>query len=382
MKKRIYYYGVGSLHNNESSVDGGKHIRLPLVESFRNVGFDVCWVGFETTGWVNNHYLNLLDLDARDFSHDVRDQVENLSDSFMNNDKSTLAPTARKHIKQNPGVLLVELRPKLDKPGYNFMNEYNVQMELVYEFLDQNLPVFIWDQDGWCDMLPDDIKDRVVLLTPYTEVIDSSFPNQEEFLFGWFTPPFHKQLQQLALNKKFDVGYCGNVYGRRDDFGEYFSQFAKNDKAVCVQGNWLRKKYDDRDFSLDNFPHFMFFGRTPHWSTLPTIAMSKSVLHFSNPHQQNIGMPTARVFEALMGESVLFCTSKIKNIDRFVPEELIVSSGEELYERWNSIDTNNEWDRVRQAFVDKLAVFEHTYDYRAQQFVQYLEKYYGEFYGR
>ena len=29
--KKIYYYGVGSLHNNESSVDGGKHIRLPLV---------------------------------------------------------------------------------------------------------------------------------------------------------------------------------------------------------------------------------------------------------------------------------------------------------------------------------------------------------------
>ena len=380
--KRIYYYGVGSLHNNESSVDGGKHIRLPLVESLKGVGFDVCWIGFETTGWVNNHYLNLINLVQSDFVHDVRDEVENLSDSFMNGEKTCITDTARKQIKENPGLLLVELRPKLDKPGYNFMNEYNVQMEFVYEFLEQGLPVFIWDQDGWCDMLPEDIKDKVVLLTPYTETIDSSFPYQEEFLFGWFKPPFDSRLNKLAKNKKFDIGYCGNVYGRRDDFGEYFRPFADNDHAVCVQGNWLRKKYDDRDFSLDNFPHFMFFGRTPHWSTLPTIAMSKSVLHFSNPHQQNIGMPTARVFEALMGKSVLFCTSKIKNIDRFVPEELIVSSGDELYKRWSDIDQNNRWEAVRQAFVDKLAIPEHTYDFRAQQLVRYLKKYYGETYGR
>lgn len=380
--KRIYYYGVGSLHNNESSVDGGKHIRLPLVESFRSVGFDVCWIGFETSGWVNNHYLNLLNLKSGDFSHDVRDRVENFSDSFMNDEKSGITAKARDHIRDNPGVLLVELRPKLDKPGYNFMNEYNVQMEFVYEFLNQNLPVFIWDQDGWCDMLPDDIKDKVVLLKPYTEIIDSSFPHQEEFLFGWFRPPFETRLRKLATNKKFDIGYCGNVYGRRDDFGEYFRPFAQNDKAVCVQGNWLRKKYDDRDFSLDNFPNFMFFGRTPHWSTLPTIALSKSVLHFSNPHQQNIGMPTARVFEALMGESVLFCTSKIRNIERFVPEELIVSSGAELFERWEKIDVDNEWDRVRTSFVKKLGVYEHTYDFRAQQFIRYLKKYYGETYDK
>lgn len=380
--KRIYYYGVGSLHNNESSVDGGKHIRLPLVESFRREGFDVCWIGFETTGWINNHYLNLLNLRQRDFLHDVREEVENLSDSFMSDDKTHVTPAARDHIKANPGVLLVELRPKIDKPGYNFMNEYNVQMEFVYEFLNQGLPVFIWDQDGWCDMLPADIKEKVVLLTPYTEMIDPAFPHQEEFLFGWFTPSFAPRLEKLAKKKKFDVGYCGNVYGRRDDFGEYFKPFANNDKSVCVQGNWLRKKYDDRDFSLDNFPHFMFFGRTPHWSTLPTIALSKSVLHFSNPHQQKIGMPTARVFEALMGESVLFCTSKIQNIERFVPEELIVSSGEELFEKWNRIDTNNEWSRVRQMFVDKLAIPEHTYDFRARQFVHYLRKYYGETYDR
>ena len=374
---RIYYYGVGSLHNNESSVDGGKHIRLPLVEAFKRNGFDITWLGFETSGVVKNHYLDLIDLYANDYNHDVRDQVDNSASQFMNSEKTSITDEAKTHIKNNPGVLLVELRPKLDKPGYNFMNEYNVQMEYVYEFLNNNLPVFIWDQDGWCDMLPDDIKDDVVLLKPYTEMLDSSFPKQEDFLFGWFKPQFDDKLTTLAKNKKFDVGYCGNVYGRRDDFYEYFGRFAETSRSVNIQGNWLRKKYGDRDFSLDNFPNFMFFGKTPHWSTLPTIAMSKSVFHFSNPHQQNIGMPTARVFEALMGKSTLFCSSKIKNIDRFVPEELIVETGDELFEKWNAIERDDNWEHYRQLFVDKLAIYEHTYDYRAKQFISYINKYFG-----
>jgi len=375
--KKIYYYGVGSLHNNESSVDGGKHIRLPLVESLKKNGFDITWLGFETSGTVKNHYLDLIGLEAYDYNHDVRSLVDNAAEEFMNDDKTTITPEAKTYIKNNPGILLVELRPKLDKPGYNFMNEYNVQMEYVYEFLNNNYPVFIWDQDGWCDMLPDDIKDDVVLLKPYTEMLDNSFPKQEEFLFGWFKPSFDDRLEKLALNKTFDVGYCGNVYGRRDDFYEYFSKFAETERSVCIQGNWLRKKYGDRDFSLDNFPNFMFFGRTPHWSTLPTCALSKSVFHFSNPHQQNIGMPTARVFEALMGKSVLFCSSKIKNIDRFVPDELIVETGEELFEKWSNIDSANAWEEYYQKFVDKLGVYEHTYDYRAQQLIKYINKYYG-----
>ena len=378
--KRIYYYGAGSLHNNESSVDGGKHIRLPLMEAFKGAGFDVCWVGFEKTGWVKNHYLDLLRLNQGDFNHDVRSLVQNLSNEFMNDKKTALCNDVKSKITKDPGVLLVELRPNIDKPGYNFINEYNVQLELVYEFLNVGLPVFIWDQDGWCDQLPDDIKDKVVLLKPYLETIDSSFPYQEEFLFGWFTPKFNSKLEKLAKQKVFDIGYCGNVYGRRDDFKEYFGPFAAADRAVCVQGNWLRKKYDDRDFSLDNFSNFMFFGRTPHWSTLPTIALSKSVLHFSNPHQQNIGMPTARVFEGLMGKSVVFCSSKIRHIEKFVPDELIVTSGDELFERWMQIESNNRWATVRESFEKKLAIREHTYNFRAQQFISYLRKYYGEIY--
>ena len=127
--KKIYYYGVGSLHNDESSVDGGKHIRL--VESLKRNGFDVSWIGFETSGTVKNHYLDMLGLQSEDFRHDVRSQVDNVSASFMNDTKTAINDTARKHIKENPGILLVELRPKLDKPGYNFMNEYKSELNFT-----------------------------------------------------------------------------------------------------------------------------------------------------------------------------------------------------------------------------------------------------------
>lgn len=369
---------MGGLQNNETGVDGGKNIRLPLMDEFRAAGYDVCWLGFETKGLEKNHYLDLLDLRAEDFVHDVRGYVHNRSIEFMNEQQTHIADEARLFIKNNPGILLVETRPNDDKPGYNFKNEYNIQMDYIYTFIEEGLPVFLWDQDGWCDQLPDDIKDHVVILKPYTEVLDSRFPMQEEFLYAWFTPSYECKLIRLAQRKRFDIGYVGNVYGRRDDFLEYFGPFSNADLAVCIQGNWLRKKYNDRDFSLDNFPNFMFFGSSPHWAPLPTSALSKSVFHFSNPHHQKIGLPTARVFETLMGKSTIFCSSKIKNIDRFVPEELIVDTGEELFETWNMINDTNSWDKMHSLYKQKLGIFEHTYEYRVKQFQNYVRKYFGQ----
>ena len=61
----------------------------------------------------------------------------------------------------------------------------------------------------------------------------------------------------------------------------------------------------------------------------------------------------------------------------YVPDNIV--SNHSLSQQ---IDTNNEWSRVRQMFVDKLAIPEHTYDFRARQFVHYLRKYYGETYDR
>ena len=42
----------------------------------------------------------------------------------MNYMETDIANDAGKELDRNPGILLVELRPNLNKPGYNFQNEW------------------------------------------------------------------------------------------------------------------------------------------------------------------------------------------------------------------------------------------------------------------
>ncbi len=372
--KQLYYYGVGSLHNLESSVDGGKYIRLPLMIELIRKGFDIKWIGFGKSDRFENKYIELLNLKENDYTIDLTKNVQDISSLFMNEEKNSINQKCEEIISKSPGDLFIELRPNIDKPGYNFVNEWNIQLQLIDLFHSKNQLVFVWDQDVWASQLPEEYRKKVILLRSYFEELDG-FDKQELFLYGWFKPSFSKSLKRLSKNKIFDATYCGNVYGRRDEFLEYFKPFEQQKKLVCVQGNWLRKKYDDRDFALDNFEHFLFFGRTEHWTTLPSIAMSKSVIQFSNKEQQSVGLPTVRIFETLMGESVIFCSDKIKHIEKIVPEELIVSSGDDLINKWNNIDKNNSWQNIRKLFENKLKTNEHSYRHRAKQLIGYMKKY-------
>ena len=369
----IYYFGVGSIDNIDSSVDGGKYIRLPLIEAMVNAKHNVNWIGFTLNNVMYNNYLKLINLKEEDYLISVKDIINDYSDKFHNGEHIN-KDVVHAYLKENPGILFIELRPNIKKEGYNFENEWNVQTELINTFYDLGYQVYVWDQDVWASQMPDELKKKVILLRSYYNEVPA-FDRQELFLYGWFTPSFENKLCQLNDNKIFDVCYCGNVYGRRNEFLEYFKYFQTNNKMVCIQGNWLRKKYDDRDFSLDNFDNFLFFGKTPHWSTLPSIALSKSVIQFSNPEQQNAGLPTARIFETLVGKSVVFCTDKIQHIDRIIPEELIIKDGVDLIEKWDKIEKDNTWKYVTELFNKKLHVYEHSYQYRVKQLEEYTEKY-------
>lgn len=381
---KVYYYGVGSLHNNESSVDGGKYIRLPLMQEMHKAGLDIRWIGFKRDGQVDNKYLELLGLQAEDWFISCEEYVTDMFDLFVDKRNESLDTNlAEGIIDKNPGILFIELRPDIDKPGYNFKSEYRVQTELIELFHSKGLPVFVWDQDVWAEQMSDDLKKKVVLLRSYFEEVDG-FPNQELFLYGW-SNLCEGGLEEIRWNNSdhdplFDVVYCGNVYGRRNEFLEYLKPFHDTGKRVCIQGNWLRKKYDDRDFALDNFPNFMFFGSTPHWSTLPSIALSKSVIQFSNEAQQKVGLPTARIFETLMGGGVVFCSNKIKHIDKIVPQELIFDSADDLFNKWQAIDEESfplGWRNIRAKFMNKLQTEEFSYETRVKQLLEFTDRYYA-----
>jgi hypothetical protein len=123
--KQVYYFGVGSLHNDESSVDGGKYIRLPLMQAMMKAGLDITWLGFERNEQVVCHYLDLLNIKKQDYIIDLRNSVKDYHSKIVN--------AAGTHIKEKvvssiidtkPGILFIELRPNIDKTGYNFVNAF------------------------------------------------------------------------------------------------------------------------------------------------------------------------------------------------------------------------------------------------------------------
>ena len=329
MNKTLYYYAAGHLDNLYSGVDGGSLIRLPFFEELCKDNWKIKWLGYEYKTRKSNHIIDILALDENDYAYSLRDIVLDIGYNYTETDI------------EEDGILFVELRPNISKPGYNFENEFNTQIALIKSFIKKNRLVFVHDQDGWYSDIPIELRSNIVLLAAFENidmVIAAGFHEVYKFIWAWkdMSDKFN-----LNLKKQFDTTYCGNVYNRRDDFLKFFKPLHDANKKIVVAGNWLRKTYDDRDFSLDNFPNNIWLGSTEHWTTLPLINMSNFVVHISNPHQQELGIICIRVFEALMGRVPLFVNKNIFGIEKYVDEIQLVSDGNELLEKINTLDLND-----------------------------------------
>ena len=332
MNKTIYYFGSGHLDNAYIGVDGGSLIRQPLFEELVSRGWKIKWLGYEYKDRKKSNLVDILGLREEDYFYSTRDIVEDIGPNYTNEDL------------EEDGVLFIEMRPFESKPGYNFGDESKTQLDLINKFYEKNRLVLFQDQDGWHDQIPENVRDKMVLLKAYeTEVNDSSFVGIEKFIWAW------KEFNNfnLDLPKIFDTFYCGNVYERREVFKEFYKPIYDSGKKIGVAGNWLRKKYGDRDFALDNFPDNIWLGSTEHWTTLPLVAMSKYVVHVSNPRQQRLGIICIRVFEALMAGVPLFVNGNIQGIENYVDEIQIVNSGDELLEKVNSLDLNDVFKKYK-----------------------------------
>ena len=219
----------------------------------------VIWVGFKRENYAENRWLDAIGLQEEHWTIDMARSVHDHSYWLLEENRQLHSGIDKlrafeKHISTD-SVLFIELRPNEDKPGYNFKNEWEAQTYLINLFHSKGLPVFVWDQDVWAQHIPLELRSKMILLRSYFNSVPD-FPNQELFLYGWtdfsnwFTEKMHmtQRLRHLARSypKKFDIVYCGNVYGRRNEFLEFFKPFNDTNKRVCIQGNWLRKKYDDQ----------------------------------------------------------------------------------------------------------------------------------------
>ena len=99
---------------------------------------------------------------------------------------------------------------------------------------------------------------------------------------------------------------------------------------MVVAGNWLRKKYDTRDWALDTFPNILFLRDTPHWACLPLLAKADYTVEILKPDYVKKGLVTMRVFESYIASTLCFADRDIRGIKEFVPKELLARNGEEV----------------------------------------------------
>lgn len=373
IKKQLFYFGSGALHANCIGVDGGKLIRGPLIRELAK-SFDVIWCGYTKEERREVPLLKMFGIyHSPYFSADIRQlmhhQINPEEEGFTQRldivftdkvysgfENNTDSAEYQEYLRQNLNnsmytdkarILFMELRPFEEKDGYNFGNEAHTQKELIEYWIKNGKKhdkIIVWDQDGWCQQIPKEYREHIILLHAYEEIPDydmSDFKEHHYFLWGWdektmqdFTP--HRI--NLPNDEKFDTVYCGNVYGRRDDFLKFMKPLHDEGKTMAIAGNWLRKKYDDRDFSLEHFPNALFLGQTEHWTTLPLLSRAKFCVHFANPYQQELGLIGIRVFEAFMAGTPLFVNGNIKGIEKYVHESQIIYSGEELIQKLKYYD--------------------------------------------
>ena len=92
-----------------------------------------------------------------------------------------------------------------------------------------------------------------------------------------------------------------------------------------------------------------------------------------------------------MGDGVVFCSDKIKHIEKIMPEELIFSTAGDLKQKWDRIDmpthvnlnttpwthSGDRWDQARFNFQRKLRTKEFSYETRVKQLLEFIDRYYG-----
>ena len=388
---RIYWYGTGALHNKIIGPYGNSYMRFPLMEELKQRGHDIIWVGFnyeerrhtpllDILGIKESNVIQMKAIQELPYEDVEKDLV------YQDTDSRTIFKNCGFVDDRNKAALFIELRPwAQSKAGYNFEKESKAQEELIKYFIKINRPIFVHDQDLWYKEIPKEYRKHIHLLCSYTQLPNNKkegFKSIDFFLTGW-DPNYHiswpkystnlgsyRKINEtfgldsshegyLEIEKEYDTAYCGNVYNRRDEFLKFMKPLHDANQTIIVAGNWLRKKYDDRDFSLDNFPNAIFLGSTEHWSTLPLLSKAKYAVHFANPDQQKNGLIGVRVFEAFMAGTLLFVNRNIKGIEDFVHESQLVSDGDEVLEKLKVLDLAKVYGLWAEK-IEKHNIFEYT----------------------
>ncbi|MFD5327347.1 hypothetical protein [Streptomyces sp. NPDC127092] len=201
------------------------------------------------------------------------------------------------------------------------------QAELLTRYtVRRKTPTVIWDKDR--KLRAEGVWRRVPQATVCEAALEPTpgahrllFPVDDCLLAGADPVALAKRPRDLVL------GYLGNQYDRDEHFDRFFAPAAARFDHL-VGGKWT---------NASRWPHVRFLGRLPFEAVHGVYGRSLATVLMLPERYAAVGQVTQRIFEAVLAGCLPLAPADIVHADRFVPQELIVRSGDEVIERLNHL---------------------------------------------
>jgi hypothetical protein len=331
---KIGWFGKARWDNDFAGVWGVANIRLPLAYGLQKA------YGAEILDYT-------MHVDKKQFNSFVK--LMGLKKEILKIETSHGGPIDKLD------AMIIEARPA------EFEEEFEKEVVLIDMCRQVGVPVFIWDMDLWAHDLPPHLKDYCTLLRPYL-THNGDFNKLEEFHYFW-NDIFD---YQKNAQKNIDLCYVGNQYQRQHKFDKYIGELAKKNRhGIVVAGNWLKESK-----VIDSIKHkgITFVGEIEHWSCIPLLAHARTTMQIVRDDYSEIGLMTARMFEAFSAGTACLADSEIYGIDQLIPDDWIVENATEIDNLLNNdVGETADWSE----FEEKMKP--HYYLDRAEQLVRLIE---------
>jgi hypothetical protein len=169
--------------------------------------------------------------------------------------------------------------------------------------------------------------------------------------------PLDDTLQEAAdpmalavLPRPLGLVYVGNQYDRDKAFDTYFAPAAGRFRHL-VAGKWT----DTR-----RWPEVIFLGRVPFERVRRLYRGSLATVLLLPDRYAAAGQVTQRIFEAVLAGCLPLAPVEIRDVERFVPPELVVRDGADVIravERMRAIAGTEKHAALIAACVERLSVF-------------------------
>ncbi|MFF1676133.1 hypothetical protein ACFVYG_08880 [Streptomyces sp. NPDC058256] len=197
------------------------------------------------------------------------------------------------------------------------------QAELLQHYTThRKVPIVIWDKDR--QLQADNPWRRTSGVAVCEAALDPT-PGAHRLLF----PVDDQRLAQADPNllarqpREMALGYVGNQYDRDEQFDHFFAP-----AAACfehqVAGKWTQ---------TGRWPHICFLGRIPFEDAHRLYSGTLATLLLLPERYAAVGQMTQRIFEAVLAGCLPLAPASIRQVNQFVPEDLVVTSGSHVIRR-------------------------------------------------